>query len=406
MTDNEWIKQLQQAMEGYQEAAPDDLWQDIEARLPKHRAASWPLSTWRRIAAAAVVVLAIVGGNYLLHQQLGENEVRTETAMSASGESTTYSTGKQEITPNQATASHSPNRQSHTTGGQARAAVMAGNQPVAQDSKRDAQPHEAPAQLPPDAQANDKHESQEQEPAKHEPAVNQSLPLASQEPLLVNANENKPMRTTTRTMRPIQVDLYAYNNMHYQGRSHGSDFTVADQPKDTTRLHQAPRLAGENATAKHYAPYSLGVGVKYPLTQRLALTSGLVYTRVRSDYTSRFSSSEQTLHYLGVPLGVTYTLWQYKRFSVYAIAGMQADFNFKATLKQSNILQPLAIHKDRVQFSALAGPGLQLDLTPGFGIYVEPTARYYFDNGSDVLNYFKDKPLNININAGLRITLK
>ena len=34
MTDNEWIKQLQQAMEGYQEAAPDDLWQDIEARIP------------------------------------------------------------------------------------------------------------------------------------------------------------------------------------------------------------------------------------------------------------------------------------------------------------------------------------------------------------------------------------
>lgn len=150
----------------------------------------------------------------------------------------------------------------------------------------------------------------------------------------------------------------------------------------------------------------MGLSVRLPLTDRLALTSGLVYTRLKSDFTSIRKHREQTLHYLGIPLGVTYNVWGYKRFSIYAVGGVQADFNIKATLKQSFPECSLSIDKDRVQFSALVGPGLQLDVTKEFGIYVEPTARYYFDNGSNVDNYYKDMPWNLNFNAGLRLTLK
>ena len=151
-------------------------------------------------------------------------------------------------------------------------------------------------------------------------------------------------------------------------------------------------------------PYSLGVSVRVPLTERFALTSGLVYTRLKSDFSS--GHKEQILQYVGVPLGVTYTIWGYKRFNVYAIGGMQADFNVIATSKVPALIDSYNIDKDRVQFSALAGPGFQLDLSQDFSIYVEPTARYYFNNGSDIENYFKDKPWNINLNAGLRLTLQ
>ena len=134
--------------------------------------------------------------------------------------------------------------------------------------------------------------------------------------------------------------------------------------------------------------------------------SGVVYTRVKSDFSSVRHSRVQTLHYIGVPLGVTYRIWNYKRLGIYAIGGMQADFNVKATLKQTDNAEKLSIGKDRVQFSALLGPGVQLDLARGLGIYIEPTARYYLDNGSSLQDYFKDKPFNINLNAGLRFTLQ
>ena len=166
----------------------------------------------------------------------------------------------------------------------------------------------------------------------------------------------------------------------------------------------------ESVSTKHHAPYSLGVSIRVPLTDRFSLTSGLVYTRVKSEFTSGYYGNyiheEQTLHYLGVPLGATYSLWQYKRLNVYAIGGMQADFNFKATLKKNTQINAEKMQKDRVQFSALAGPGLQFDITQNFGIYVEPTLRYYFNNGSDIANYFKEKPWNVNLNGGLRLTLK
>ena len=166
----------------------------------------------------------------------------------------------------------------------------------------------------------------------------------------------------------------------------------------------APRKANNN-NATHHAPYSLGMSVSVPLTNRFALTSGLVYTRLKSDF-SRKAKQEQTLHYLGVPLGATYSLWTWRFVNLYAIGGMQADFNIKATLKDPTRASNINISKDRVQFSGMLGPGLQFNVSHDFGIYVEPTARYYFDNGSAIDNYFKDKPWSINLNAGLRLTLE
>ena len=39
------------------------------------------------------------------------------------------------------------------------------------------------------------------------------------------------------------------------------------------------------------------------------------------------------------------------------------------------------------------------------GIYVEPSARYYFDNQSDVSTSFKEHPFKFNLQMGLRFLL-
>ena len=201
----------------------------------------------------------------------------------------------------------------------------------------------------------------------------------------------------------ITVGLYASNSVKTDWSSSKGDLNEdAFIAFDPDNIHPPEDIY----RAKHHAPITMGLSVRLPLTDRLALTSGLVYTRLKSDFTSSRNHREQTLHYLGIPLGVTYIVWGYKRFSIYAVGGVQADFNIKATLKESNPPSSLSIGKDRVQFSTLVGPGLQLDVTKEFGLYVEPTARYYFNNGSNVDNYYKDKPWNINFNAGLRLTLK
>ena len=205
----------------------------------------------------------------------------------------------------------------------------------------------------------------------------------------------------------ITVGLYASNSVKPEWSS-GRDYAYESDAVYSSNGGKpyGTYFSEDIYSANHHAPISMGLSVRLPLTDRLALTSGLVYTRLKSDFTSSRRHREQTLHYLGVPLGATYTVWGYKRFSLYAVGGVQADFNVKATLKESGQANSLSIDKDRVQFSALAGPGVQLDLSRDFGIYVEPTARYYFNNGSNVANYYKDKPWNINFNAGLRLSLQ
>ena len=58
--------------------------------------------------------------------------------------------------------------------------------------------------------------------------------------------------------------------------------------------------------------------------------------------------------------------------------------------------------RDRMQWSTQVAAGLQYDVVPQVGIYVEPGVKYYFDNGSQIENAFKDKKWNFNIQVGFR----
>jgi hypothetical protein len=49
---------------------------------------------------------------------------------------------------------------------------------------------------------------------------------------------------------------------------------------------------------------------------------------------------------------------------------------------------------------------IYLSVNESFSIYAEPKVGYYFDNGSNVATLYKDKPLNIDINVGLRLNIK
>ena len=62
--------------------------------------------------------------------------------------------------------------------------------------------------------------------------------------------------------------------------------------------------------------------------------------------------------------------------------------------------------RDRWQFSLRGGLGVEYDIIPQLGIYVEPGVKYYFDNGSRVQSFFKDKPTNFNLQVGLRWNLR
>lgn len=164
----------------------------------------------------------------------------------------------------------------------------------------------------------------------------------------------------------------------------------------------------QQGNAKHHAPVSVGLQVAFGIAPRLSLSTGLVYTRTSSDFYPYASSSSynvhQVLHYVGIPVGLNYEFWQSGGFHAYVMAGAEADYNVKNDTEEEGVKKENA-KRDRVQFSGKASLGAQYDITPKVGLYVEPGAKYYFDNGSHVENTFKDKKLNFNLQFGLRFNL-
>lgn len=158
---------------------------------------------------------------------------------------------------------------------------------------------------------------------------------------------------------------------------------------------------------KHHQPISVGMQVGFHLLPKLKLSTGLVYTKVSSDFISGVSDtrtvSTQDLHYMGIPLNLSYSVWEYKGLHTYVAAGGEGAVNIKNHTETDGEVKESK--RDKMQWSTNASVGIQYDFIPQLGVYVEPGMKYYFDNGSQIENIFKDKKLNFNIQFGLRFNI-
>ena len=158
---------------------------------------------------------------------------------------------------------------------------------------------------------------------------------------------------------------------------------------------------------KHHQPISVGMQVGFHLLPKLKLSTGLVYTKVSSDFISGVydtrTVSTQDLHYIGIPLNLSYSVWEYKGLHTYVTAGGEGAVNIKNHTETDGEVKESK--RDKMQWSTNASVGIQYDFIPQLGVYVEPGMKYYFDNGSQIENIFKDKKLNFNIQFGLRFNV-
>ena len=184
------------------------------------------------------------------------------------------------------------------------------------------------------------------------------------------------------------------------GGSNDVDYLMAAAYK---ALQKSPQ-----GKAKHHAPVSVGMQIAFGVAPRLSLSTGVVYTRTSSDFYPYAPNNDynvhQVLHYVGIPVGLNYELWRSGGFHAYVMAGAEAAYNVKNDTDEDGTKKQDA-KRDRVQFSGKASLGAQYDISPNVGLYIEPGAKYYFDNGSDIENTFKDKKLNFNLQFGLRFNL-
>lgn len=167
---------------------------------------------------------------------------------------------------------------------------------------------------------------------------------------------------------------------------------------------------------EHHLPIRIGLSVAYALTDRLSISSGLTYTRLASDIKDASRESkyigEQRLHYVGIPVNVSYKVASSRWISLYGTAGVLAEKCVSGTTDEgyvvNNTVQQTNTHDistKPLQMSVNAGVGIQFNVHDNVGIYAEPGLSYYFDDGSALQTIYKEKPLNFNLNVGVRFRL-
>ena len=169
----------------------------------------------------------------------------------------------------------------------------------------------------------------------------------------------------------------------------------------------------QQTTVKYDFPVTYTAAFRYRFNKRWALNAGISYTQLNSEWRSgsdtHFYTTQQKLHYVGVPVSASYTFYDSRYLTLYALAGgsvekcvaggkMTTLFAGKDEPDVSDETTPVA---HPWQFSVMAGAGVQFNITKNYGIFAEPTAACFFDNG-ELANARTDRNVNFQLSLGFR----
>lgn len=168
-----------------------------------------------------------------------------------------------------------------------------------------------------------------------------------------------------------------------------------------------------STNVSHKMPISFGLGVSYYLNDRWSLQSGLNYSMIVSDWASSgiyHGETRQKLHFIGVPLSVSYKIAEWNKFRWYVSAGGMAEMNVagktKTTLYSGTEKMGTLSEHTRMKelyWSLNANTGISYPIIRFVSAYAEVGASYYFDNGTEIETIHSDKPFNVNLSVGLRL---
>ncbi len=167
-------------------------------------------------------------------------------------------------------------------------------------------------------------------------------------------------------------------------------------------------------TSHHQMPVTWSLALKYRLSHRFGLESGLSYSRLVSDFEMGADGNtireQQAVHYLGIPMKGIYNMYGGKRWGIYGSLGLTTEIPVHSTLNSDFYVngQYEASEKTAIrapwQFSTTFGLGLQYHLTPNVGFFVEPSLQYFIPMNSDIETYRTEHPFTFSLPLGIRFT--
>ena len=170
----------------------------------------------------------------------------------------------------------------------------------------------------------------------------------------------------------------------------------------------------------HKMPVKIGASIRYDFNKFLGIESGLTYSFLSSDLktgkegaVSGWSKGVQSMHYLGIPLNLSFNIFSSRYFNAYVTAGGLMEKCVRGSLKTDEYLDgkyhgssSTTLKQKGLQWSVNGAAGIQVNILPQLGLYMEPGVSHHFSNNSKVRTIYSDKPTDFSLSFGLRYTIR
>lgn len=413
------LKDIRDKMSDYEAEVPQDLWSAIDSAVGRRQQKKLWIRAGR-YAAAAVVVAAIGLGIYILQPDstlVVHSESNPNTRAQASANNAPAVTSADADPSNISAAEIRASEFEHTP-----YATLAEAKPVIVEVVEGT----SSMQIKSDGESLNVHVDSNESASE---AFTHSLPPIS--------HEVKQDKTVTYNSR--QRDRQQQQEAYDSGRLAASIYTTAGTGGTSMQRYTSFGLMGidpgdanwkddpymgmlvtnkghlADRRVRHRLPVHAGASIAYRINDRVSVETGIAYSYLSADIhegsDSYYFAGEQSLHYVGIPVGVRVRAMSWKNFDIYVGAGFEADKCVSGTLKKAYVINGQtrddgheSISIRPLQWSVNAGAGVQYNFSSMVGIYAEPGLSYYFDNGSNIETIYSEKPLNFNLNIGLRVS--
>lgn len=421
-----WQKDIHDRLGSYEKDAPEGLWEGISRRMPKlndggmltdkpQRTAKFRMWRVAGVAVAASVAL-VIGYNFLGNDVQDNINIPTNTT----NHHNMLASNKKPIgnEPTGVCAEQATHSADDLLSDQPKLANASTEQPTLANASTETNVKEIGSK-----EENSKKENGQTE-VKQEKREDNRMLRKNQDDALLAYNDVTERSGSTDAPSRWSVSTGAMGGLGASGTTTAyGDYLVLSCPgvmdtKDSPMLDMSSVNRDEETKTEyeHHLPIRIGLSVAYALTDRLSISSGLTYTRLSSDIKDASRESkyigEQRLHYVGIPVNVSYKVASSRWISLYGTAGVLAEKCVSGTTDEgyveNNTMKYTNTHdisSKPLQMSVNAGVGIQFDFIDNVGIYAEPGLSYYFDDGSALQTIYKEKPLNFNLNVGVRFKL-
>ena len=256
-------------------------------------------------------------------------------------------------------------------------------------------------------------QSEEGVETKEEPIMKETKP--SEDPFARMAFEDKTRKVAFLT--PSSID--------FRGKVGTNDglgmSSVPAGMRGASGSSSSPKTGvSESSESVYSIPVTFGVGIKFPLSERLYLGTGIDYSTLSRKFEGVYTQVdengkvEQTLkgdvahnvRYIGIPVNLYYSLLNSNLLDFYVFGGAEIEKCIANRYRISDAGTDV-LFKDStkgVQMSLGLGMGVAIKISDLLSVYADPSARYYFDCSQPV-TIRTQQPLMFGLDLGLRFNL-